>query len=303
MTSELKGIVVPNITPFKSNYELDEDALRANIRFLISHGVHGLIPCGSTGEFASLTLGERKRVVEIVIHEAGGKVSVFPATTSVRTADSVMLTKHAKEVGADGIMLAPPYYFKPSKRELTQYVSDVASVGLPILLYNIPATVKVDMEPEFIVGLANSFSNIKYVKEASGYANRTHEIIRLSNDRIAVLNGWDDLTLETFAAGAVGWVSAPGNLIPTLCVEFYEAALKNDYSLARKLYYKLLPTLVLIEQSGKFMQYVKAGVELVGLKAGPPRPPSLPLDNAELQTYRKALQELGALKPFAPTMK
>ena len=293
MYKEIKGVTTPIITPFKSNYEIDEGALRSHIRYMMDKGVRGIIPCGSTGEYSLLTKEERKRVVEITLDEVGGKALVIPGTTAVRNEDAVEFTEHAKDKGADAVMVSPSYYFSTTEDELYQYYKDVAEVGIPIILYNVPCTVKVDMSPQFMVRLANDFENIKYVKEATGDICRIHELIRLSNEKLTVFSGWDILTLEAFAVGAKGWVAAPGNLLPRECVELYELAVeKSDLEKARELYYAMLPALMLIEGSGKFVQYVKAGVELLGGKAGSPRKPLLPISEDEKKELKKALDDL-----------
>lgn len=290
MRKEICGILTPVITPFKPTYEIDEDALRHFLHYLVKCKVHGIVPCGSTGEFSLLTSEERKRVAEIVIEEVGEKVTVIIGVTAIRNEDSVMFAQHAKEIGADGLLLAPTYYYSPTEKELYTYYSDVAKIGLPIIVYNIPLTTKVDMTPEFLTRLGEDFSNIRYVKECSGDINRFTEIVRRGKSQMKVLCGLDPMIYSFFNIEPTGAISSASNVLAKECVELYDLMVKGDFTKGKELFFKLLPLFNYIDTS-KFVQNVKAGVEILGYSAGPPRKPLLQLEKQEKEELKKLLTE------------
>jgi len=269
------GVYVVVCTPFTENGDLDEATLRRHIRFLLEAGVHGVIPTGSTSEFASLSEAERKRVADITLDEVRGTVPVVVGTAAVSTRDTIMYSQYAEAAGADGVMIVPPYYCHPTERELYHHYEAVAeSIHLPIMVYNNPWTSGVDMQPALLARLSE-IENVAYVKESSGDMRRVSEIMRLCGDRLTIFCGADNLALEMFAVGIQGWVAAPANAIPRQCVRLYElAAVKKDLDQARALYLKMLPYFTALE-SGQFVQYVKASLEILGKPVGAPRRPLL----------------------------
>lgn len=275
MAKKWFGVCVVVCTPFSENEELDEETLRRHIRFLLDAGVHGIIPTGSTSEFASLSETERKRVVDITIDEVNGRVPVVVGTAAVSTRDTIMYSQYAEKAGADGVMIVPPYYCHPTEREIYQHYKAVAeSIHLPIMLYNNPWTSGVDMQPALVARLTK-IENVTYIKESSGDMRRVSEIMRFCGDKMTIFCGADNLALEMFAMGVQGWVAAPANAIPKQCVELYElAAVKKDLEKARELYFKMLPFFTALE-SGQFVQYVKASLEILGRSIGAPRRPLL----------------------------
>jgi len=286
------GVYVVVCTPFTEKDELDEGTLRRHIRFLLDAGVHGIIPTGSTSEFASLSEAERKRIVDITLDEVGGKVPVVAGAAAVSTRDTIMYSQYAEKAGADGVMIVPPYYCHPTERELFQHYRAVAeSIHLPIMLYNNPWTSGVDMLPPLIARLAE-IENVTHVKESSGDMRRVSEIMRLCGDKMTVFCGADNLALEMLAIGVQGWVAAPANAIPRHCVQLYElVAVKKDLERARELYLKILPYFTALE-SGQFVQYVKASLEILGKPIGAPRKPLL---RPAEEDYRKLEGILRAL--------
>jgi len=295
MTEKLSGVVLPIPTPFTRDYTVDEKALRDIISFYIEKKADCIAPCGSTGEFAFLSFDERKRVVEIAIDQANGKIPVVAGTHALTTAEAVSLTKHAKDVGANAVLVVPTYYLKPTEKELYGYYADMAKVGIPIVIYNNPWTSKVDIKPELIAKLGEDFENIRYVKESSGSIQRIHEILRLT-DKITVFCGSDDLALESFAMGAKGWVAAAANICPRQAHDLYYAAVvEKKIDEAMKLYLRLLPLFNLLESSGRYVQYVKAGLDLLGHPVGLPRRPLLPVSPEEKDSLRRIMVEAGIL--------
>jgi 4-hydroxy-tetrahydrodipicolinate synthase len=286
------GVYVVVCTPFTENDAVDEVALRRHIRFLLDAGVHGVIATGSTSEFAALSEVERKRVADITLDEVRGRVPVLVGTAAVSTRETIMYSQYAESAGADGVMIVPPYYCHPTEREIFHHYEAIAdSIQLPIMLYNNPWTSGVDMQPALLQRLCQ-IEHVTCVKESSGDMRRVSEIMRLCGDRLTVLCGADNLALEMFAIGVQGWVAAPANAIPRHCVQLYElAAVKKDLEKARELYLKMLPYFTALE-SGQFVQYVKASLEILGKPIGAPRKPLL---RPAKEDYRKLEGLLKAL--------
>jgi len=301
---EFKGILPPLITPMKRHYEVDEESLRKIIDFCIEGGVHGIIPTGSTGEFARLSVEERKRVVEVTIDAANGRVPVIVGTASPSTDLTIELSRHAQDAGAEGLQVVAPYYGKPTTEELFEHFKAIAeAVDIPIFVYNNPWTSGVDITPPLLARLAK-IDNIRYVKECSGDTRRVSQIIRLTDGKMTVLVGSDDNMLDAFLLGDKAWVSGIAKFIPEPCVKLYELCVeKEDFKSARELYYRMIPLGELVESSGKFVQYIKAGVELVGLQAGPPRRPLLTISQEERQVLERLVGSLNskpAQRPAEP---
>lgn len=292
MARQWSGVYAVVCTPFTEDEELDDATLRKHISFLLESGVHGIIPNGSTSEFAALSEAERKRAVEIAIDEVRGRVPVVVGAAAVSTRDTIAHARYAEEAGADGVMIVPPYYCHPTEREIYQHYRSVAeSIDIPIMLYNNPWTSGVDMKPDLVARLAE-IENVAYIKESSGDMKRVSEIFRLCGDRMRVFCGTDNLALEMFAVGVQGWVAAPANAIPKQCVRLYElAVVQRDLERARELYLRMLPYFAELE-SGQYVQYVKASLEILGRAIGVPRRPLLrPTD----EDYRKLEALLAAL--------
>ncbi len=291
MTSRIHGVVPPIVTPFNSTHQIDKHRLRDLTSYLLDTGVQGIVACGSTGEFPLMSLEERKMVTEIVADVVNGKVPVIEGVTAVRTEDAVTLARHAKDLHLDAILAAPSYYYKLDEKELRGYYADLAKVDLPIIIYNIPLTTKTDMSPEFLVELATEFENIDYVKESTADMHRVSEIQRLTN-KIEVVCGWDPLIYDFLTHEVKGWISTVSNVIPKQCVDLVRLVVeRNEIEKARKLFYSLLPTIKLID-GPKFVQYAKAGLNILGHECGPTRNPLKPLTQPELDHLSKTLNSL-----------
>lgn len=278
MGNEFHGVYAVLCTPFTKDDKIDEPALRKHLRFLIDEGkVHGVIPTGSTGEFAALTEAERMSVAKITIDEVKGKVPVVVGTASVSTRKTIEYSQFAQNAGADGVMVVPPYYCHPNSEELfSHYKALSENIDVPIVIYNNPSTSGVDMQPALIARLAE-FDRISYVKESSGDMTRVAQIMRLCGDKISIFCGCDTLALEMFAMGVAGWIAPPANIIPQLCVELFElAAVQKDMDRAKQLYFKLLPLFTMFESTGQYIQLTKAGMDILGRPVGVPRLPLRP---------------------------
>lgn len=296
---EFKGVYAVTLTPFDEQDRVDEARVRSHLNFLIGKGAHGIICTGSTGEFASLSDDERSLVIKATIEETDGRVPVLAGASANSSKDVVRYCHMAETLGADGVMLVHPYYCRPSQRELSEHYKYVAErVNLPIMIYNNPFTSGVDIRPDTLCHLSD-IENIRYVKECSGDARRSGEILRLCGDRLKVFVGADDVFLESFVHGATGWVCGGANVLPAETVKIFELAVeKGDFVAARDYSQKSIPFLYMVETEGAFVQYLKAGMELIGRPMGSPRRPLLPVCEKTKHRIRKAL-ETAMDKPLA----
>jgi 4-hydroxy-tetrahydrodipicolinate synthase len=235
-----QGAMVAIVTPFK-NGQVDENGLRQLIEFQIAEGTKGIIPCGTTGESATLSFQEHERVVAITVEQVNKRIPVIAGTGSNNTAEAVRLTQHAKNVGADGALMISPYYNKPTQEGLFQHFKKVAeSVDIPIILYNIPGRTSVNMDVGTIARLAE-INNIVGIKEASGSMKQITDIIARCSEDFTVLSGEDFLTFPLMCVGGKGVISVTSNIIPADMAEMCDLCLAGKHAAAQKLYYRLLP--------------------------------------------------------------
>ncbi len=287
---KFRGVYAVMLTPFKADESLDEAALREHTNWLIEQGVQGVIATGSTGEAASLSEAERKRVVEITLDEARQRVPVLIGSGANSTHDTIMYSLHAQEAGADGLMVIHPYYCMPNERELFEHYKLLArSVRIPIMIYNNPVTSGIDMKPALLARLAE-FENIQYVKDATDDIKRVGQIKRLCGDRISVFQGCDNVMWESFLMGADGWVAGMANILPRQCVQLWKLTTQGQIDKARELYYRMLPLGDMLDSEGLFIQYLKAGSALLGRPLGKPRRPLLPPTKRDLMRLKAALE-------------
>lgn len=280
MTKKFRGVFAVTCTPFDELGRLDLVALRRHIRYLVDEcKVQGIIPVGSTGEFAFQTKEERNQIVATTIAEVNRQVPVFAGAAACSTAETIDYAQTAQSLGADGVMVVPSYYGHLDQEELYYHFSTLArNVDCPIILYNNPGTSGSDMLPPLVERLA-AYKNIAAIKESSGIMQRVADIMRRCGDQIEVLCGCDTLVLEMFTMGVEGWVAAPANVIGKQCVQLYELmVVKQDMEKARELYFKLLPIMDLFEGTGKYVQLAKAGLQHMGRGIGDPRKPLLPAE-------------------------
>jgi 4-hydroxy-tetrahydrodipicolinate synthase len=292
--TRLHGILAATVTPFTADDRVDEAATRRLVDSLIDAGVHGLVPTGSTGEFASLTLDERRQVVEVVLQVAGSRVPIVAHIGAIATRDVVALGRHAQQHGAAGVMVVPPYYEPLSEEEVWAHVAAVAAaVDLPIMIYNIPGCSGFTFRPDFVLKLNAEMPAVQYVKDTTGDARALQDMLSAFGDRIRVFNGWDTLSLLGLVAGTAGCVWGAVNVMPRECVALYElASRKRDLAGARDLWARMAPANAFFEREG-YVGAVKAGCALAGRPAGQPRPPLRALPAAKVEELRRLLQPLG----------
>lgn len=235
-----QGAMVAIVTPFK-NGQLDEPGFRDLIEFQIANGTHAIVPCGTTGESATLSYEEHERVVEIAVEQVNRRVPVIAGTGSNNTTEAIRLTRHAKSAGADGALMISPYYNKPTQEGLYQHYKAVAqAVDIPIIMYNIPGRTAVNMEPDTVARLAK-IDNIVGIKEASGSMKQITDIVARCGDDFTVVSGEDYLTFPLMCVGGKGVISVVSNIAPRDMADLCNLFLAGRFSEAQKLYYRLLP--------------------------------------------------------------
>ena len=290
----IHGIIGYTITPFSADGStVDLDALGHSIDRLIDSGVHAIAPLGSTGEGAYLSDAEWDEVSAYSIRKVAKRVPTIVSVSDLTTAKAVRRARFAEAEGADVVMVLPTSYWKLSEAQiLAHYAAIGDSVGVPIMLYNNPATSGTDMSVELILRIVHSVDNVTMVKESTGDIQRMHQLYRQSEGQVPFYNGCNPLALEAFAAGAKGWCTAAPNLIPQLNLDLYQAILANDLNQARELFYRQLPVLDFILKGG-LPATIKAGLRLTGLEVGDPRLPVFPLDMAGQAQLQKLLTSLS----------
>ncbi|MBC8790949.1 MAG: dihydrodipicolinate synthase family protein [Tagaea sp. CACIAM 22H2] len=294
MAKPFRGTYTVLITPFdETGAKVDLKAMADLVDWQIKQGIHGLIPLGSTGEFLSLTDDEQAAVAETAIKAAKGRVPVLIGTGCENTLDGVRLSKRAEALGADGVMIIPPFYSTPTEDELFEHYRRIGeAIGIPIMIYNNPATANVDMRPETVKRLS-AIDNVRYIKESTLEVTRVRDIIDLCGDRMTVFAGI--LGYESFWLGAQGWVAVCSNLLPAESAKLFElVADAKDQPAALALYKRILP-IVRWVGGHRYVAATKAGFAMMGRPVGPPRPPRLPLPAADVEALRKDLKALGVI--------
>ncbi|MGC4012348.1 MAG: dihydrodipicolinate synthase family protein [Pseudomonas sp.] len=277
---KFEGIYTPAITPLAADGSIDHAAFAEVLEYLIDSKVHGIIIGGSTGEYYAHTTQERIDLAIKAKDVIGGRLPLVIGTGAIRTEDSVAFAGSAKAVGADAILVGSPPYALPTQQEIAEHVKTVdAAAGLPIMLYNYPGRMSVEMGEAFFDAVAD-VKNIVAIKESSGSTAQLHRLA-CKYPRIALSCGWDDQALEFFAWGARSWVCAGSNFIPREHVALYEACvIEKDFDKGRRIMAEMMPLMDFLE-GGKFVQSIKYGCELAGLRSGGVRAPLKGMTDAE----------------------
>lgn len=290
--ARFEGVYVAVVTPFTEDHAVDYKRLYEISDWMIDQGVHGLIPTGSLGEYATLTIEERRKVVETIIEAAAGRVPVVVGSGAPSTEQAVGWVRHAKEAGAAGVMALPPINYNPLENEVIAHYEALASVGLPIVAYNNPHDYKTDLTPELLVKLSQ-IENVVAVKEFSGDIRRVHEILDKTN--LEVMIGVDNLAMEGPMVGATGWIAGVPNALPKVCVELFDLARAGKIAEAMPLYRSLLP-LFKYDASPQLVQSIKYMMELAGQPVGTTRPPRLPLSSVKYEEIKAAFNRAVSFK-------
>jgi 4-hydroxy-tetrahydrodipicolinate synthase len=288
-----KGSMVAIVTPFRDG-KVDERALGELIDWHIASGTDAIVPCGTTGEAATLTYEEHEHVVEFTIKRAAGRVPVIAGTGSNSTDETIMLTRHAKEAGADGALLITPYYNKPTQEGLYRHFKAVADdVDIPIVLYNVPGRTSVNMLPATVARCAQ-IGNIVAIKEATANLQQISEIIELCGEKIAVLSGDDFTVLPTLAIGGMGVISVSANCAPADMAALCDLYFAGDMDGAKKMHYKLQP----LNQAMFFETNpipVKTALGMMGRIAPEMRLPLCPMSEPNKEKLSRVLKEYGLI--------
>jgi 4-hydroxy-tetrahydrodipicolinate synthase len=288
-----EGVLTALVTPFRGG-AVDERALQELVEMQIAAGVDGLVPCGSTGEAATLSHDEHRRVIEVVVAATRGRVVVVAGTGSNSTQEAIALTRHAKEAGADGALLISPYYNRPTADGIVEHYAAVArEVSLPLLAYNIPARTGSNILPETTARLAE-IEQVVGVKEACGDLHQIAQTRAATPEEFALLSGDDWATLTVLAIGGQGVISTTSNLVPADMVELVRAFRAGDLARAQETHYRLLPLMDLLFCESNPIP-IKAALALRGAIQDETRLPLTPLTPRNRERLQVALKEFGLL--------
>ncbi|MCX7966549.1 MAG: 4-hydroxy-tetrahydrodipicolinate synthase [Syntrophorhabdaceae bacterium] len=291
---DLKGVYTAIVTPF-SDGKVDEENFKRLIDMQLNAGINGLVPCGSTGEAATLDYEEHLRVIEITVKHVNGRVPVLGGTGSNSTREAIELTDAAKKVGADMCLLTAPYYNKPTQEGLYQHFKKIAEeVDIPMVLYNVPGRTGVNISPETVFRLSQ-IKNIIGIKEASGSLTQVSDIYRLTEGRFVIMSGDDNLFLPMMSVGAKGVISVASNIIPERMIGLYRAFLvEKDIQKAIDLHTALMPLM-----QAMFIETnpipVKAALSFMGVIKNELRLPLCPISEKNAQTLKEIIKGYGLI--------
>ncbi|MCW5200158.1 4-hydroxy-tetrahydrodipicolinate synthase [Desulfobulbus sp. F1] len=290
----IQGAITAIVTPMRDG-RVDEESLVNLINFQIDNGIHGLVPCGTTGESATLSFAEHKRVIELTVKTVAGRVPVIAGTGANNTLEAIELTESAKDSGADAVLSVVPYYNKPSQEGLYRHFKAITeTVDIPVVLYNVPGRTVTNMAPATVARLAE-LPNVIGIKEACGCLNQISEIIRICPKDFIVLSGDDFTSMPTVLIGGNGVISVTSNVAPKAMAELMEAALRGDLAKAKEIHYKFFPLM------GTMFCYpspapAKKAVHLIGKIASPElRLPMTEMDEASLNKLTAEMKKVGLI--------
>ncbi|MCS7213065.1 MAG: 4-hydroxy-tetrahydrodipicolinate synthase [Candidatus Calescibacterium sp.] len=289
----IKGNYVALITPFKDG-KIDTRSLRRLIDFLIEQGCDGIVPCGTTGEAATLDYEEHIKVIELTMEYVAGRVKVMAGTGSNSTKEAIELTKEAEKLKVDSVLLIAPYYNKPTQRGLYEHFRKIAEeCSVPQVLYNIPGRTSVNIEAETVIRLANDCKNIVGIKEASGNFKQICDIIKGAPESFSVISGEDLLTLPMISVGARGVISATANVIPKKMTDLVRYSLEGKLDQAKKIHYEILKLFeVLFIETNPVP--VKTAMYIMGIIDSPEvRLPLAPISEKNLAILKETLKNHG----------
>ncbi|MFI7067510.1 dihydrodipicolinate synthase family protein [Kribbella sp. NPDC050124] len=289
----LRGVFSAVATPFDANYAVDESGLRTLVERTVDGGIHGLVPCGSTGEFAALSTDERRFVVETVIDQAGGRVPVVAHTGALATSEAIALSKHAEAAGAAAVMAVAPFYEPLDLDEVKAYYRAIAdAVSVPVMVYNLPVATGVNLLPHELADLASKSPNVKYVKDTTGDFGQAGRLIHDYAEVITTFVGQDTLFFATFFEGGAGSIVGACNFAAPELVSIYNSILAGDVATAKREWDTIFPLMQFLV-SGGYVAGVKGALDALGVSAGPSRAPIAALNDerrTELEGILKKLQ-------------
>ncbi|NKB52520.1 MAG: dihydrodipicolinate synthase family protein [Rhizobiaceae bacterium] len=290
---QFEGIYTPVVTPHNDDHSINEEAFEAIIEDLIGSGVHGLIIAGTTGEYYAQSVEERFHLMALAKQIIGKRLPLIIGTGAIRTEDAITFATEAKRIGADALLVTTPPYAYPTGREIALHALAIdRAANLPVMLYNYPGRMSVNMDEETLDRLGRS-ANFCAVKESSGDPNRLHMLAR-DYPHIQLSCGMDDQALEFFAWGARSWVCAGSNFAPEAHLALYRTcAMEGDFNKGRRIMSAMLPLMRVLEQGGKFVQCIKHGVTMRGIDCGPPRRPLQPLNKDDKRELAEVIRTMN----------
>jgi 4-hydroxy-tetrahydrodipicolinate synthase len=288
--TDFRGTYTIMVTPFDADGAVDVPTLERYVDWQIDAGIHGLIPLGSTGEFLSMTDDEIELVARTVVERAAGRVPVIVGTTAEDTRVAVRKSRMAEALGADGVMVLPPFYCTPTDDEIDRHYRTISdAIGIPIMVYNNPAVTNVDLKPPLLARLSE-IDNCRYVKESTMEVTRVRDIARLTDGRMAVFGGI--MGFESYVEGAVGWAAVPSNGAPGEMARLYDLVMAGELAQARALSFTYFPMIDFVFGQA-YVAGTKAMLAAMGLPVGGPRPPRLPMGPEGHAAARRLVDQLG----------
>jgi len=290
---QFEGIYTPVVTPHNEDHSINKMRFADVIEHLIASGVHGLIIAGTTGEYYAQTMEERVELMAFAKDVNNGRLPLIVGTGAIRTEDSIVYAENARAIGADAILVTTPPYAYPTSREIALHGLAIdRAANLPVMLYNYPGRMSVNMDEETLDRLGKS-PNFCAIKESSGDINRVHTLAR-DYPHIQLSCGMDDQALEFFAWGARSWVCAGSNFAPEAHIALYRAcAVEGNFTKGRAIMSAMLPLMSVLEQGGKFVQCIKHGLTMRGIPAGPPRKPLQPLNKDDKRALEQVIRVMN----------
>lgn len=299
---KLKGVIAVTITPFSEDYSVDFAAVKKNVQFLLTNGAESICPCGSVGEFSSLSLEEYGEIVKTTVKTVNGKVPVIAGASHSGTQECVHKAKIAEESGADAIMTVPPYYLKPSWEGLLEHYRMLSTnISIPLTVYNNPDFSKVNITPPKCLELVEKVDRIAGIKETSGNMFQFYETLRLCRNKTQVIMGKESTAFYGLACGAPGFVSSMINFAPQIPKKLYNAFHNGNLDEAREVqeqigpYMSFVGGLIQQEKIPYVMPVVKEAMNLLGLPAGTVRPPTMPLSGDDRERLKRILAGMKLL--------
>jgi 4-hydroxy-tetrahydrodipicolinate synthase len=293
---KVEGCITPVVTPFDSEEEVDEEALKEIVEYLVDGGANGLFAAGTAGAFYLMTPEERKRVASIVVEKSNGRVPVYAGTGGITVRENLDIAKHAKDVGADAAVILTPYYVKVEDEELFQYFTTFANaVDMEVILYNNPARAGNNISPALLERIVNENSNVIAIKDSSGDLVQYGEYAMKIGEKISLVSGKDELMLASLTMGGNGVVSAVSNVVPELVSQIFVSFQKGDIQKAQQIQSRC-STLKKSFGGAAYPAPILAALDLLGMRAGRPRSPVLPLKNERREDIRQALKIIGKLR-------
>ena len=290
---QFEGIITPVVTPHRLDHSIDHDRFAEVLEFLIGAGIDAALIAGTTGEYYAQSAEERFELMKHAKDVIAGRLPLIVGTGAMRTEDSIEYARAARETGADAILITTPPYAYPTGREIALHALAIDRVAdLPVLLYNYPGRMSVNMDEETLDRLGRS-TNFKAIKESSGSPDRLHMLAR-DYPHIALSCGMDDQALEFFAWGATSWTCAGSNFAPEAHIAMYRACVvEKDFDKGRRIMSAMLPLMRVLEQGGKFVQSIKYGVSGRGIECGPPRRPLMGLNKDEKRAFDETVRTMN----------